>query len=110
MLTLSPRLNRRAVKDARCLAVSSPEVKCQSIDAQSGDIVEEKGPIYGSGSGGTFFIFNGSANGKIARCEASKPERGAGSATAEPTWYGAAYVTVQIVAAGETPTPCRPPE
>ena len=94
-------------RDGRCVAVAHALTKCQAIDAQNGDVLAERGPQYALSDGSTVFVFDGGALGKRARCEASAPERGSGTAEADPAWYGAATVHVQLTRAGEEPIPCR---
>ncbi len=96
------------VRDGRCVPVRAAEAKCQAIAAANGLILDEQGPHFTDLDGAAAsFIFDGTALGKRARCEASERESGSGTAEADPSWYGAATVHVQLARAGEAAIACR---
>lgn len=95
------------VRDARCSAVSYPKVTCQALAGNSDLVLDEAGPIYGGSEGSAILLFEGSSIGKRARCEASDDKGGTGQGTADPTWYGAAYMNVQIAHPEDSVQPCR---
>jgi hypothetical protein len=95
------------VRDGRCFAVRAAEAKCQAIAAAIDVILDEKGPHFTDWDGAASFVFDGNALGKRARCEASERERGSGTGEADPSWYGAATVHIQLARAGEAAVACR---
>lgn len=99
------------VRDSACIPVAyTVEAKCQVIAAQSGDILDEKGPETTLDGGRAVFIFDGNPVGKRARCEVTSIQSGSGVGEADPTWYGAATVHIQLTKPGETPATCRTDE